>query len=130
VLADVLRRQGHEAHTARDVTALANRGVVDAIQVVREAGVQIGAVAASLINMLNPDVVTVWGYLADAGDQFLAGMHEAIYKGALPSSARALTLERSRLGDNAGITGAAFAVIGKTLSPELIDNYFTELAGA
>jgi predicted NBD/HSP70 family sugar kinase len=31
--------------------------VVDAIQVVRDAGVQIGAVAASLINMLNPDVV-------------------------------------------------------------------------
>jgi predicted NBD/HSP70 family sugar kinase len=57
VLADVLRRQGHEAHTARDVTALATRGVVDAIQVVRDAGVQIGAVAASLINMLNPDVV-------------------------------------------------------------------------
>jgi predicted NBD/HSP70 family sugar kinase len=130
VLADALRRQGHDAHTARDVTALANRGVVDAIQAVRDAGLRIGAVVASVINLLNPDVITVWGYLADAGDQFLAGMHEAIYKDALPSSARVLTLERSRLGDDAGITGAACAVIERTLSPELIDTYFTDLAGA
>jgi predicted NBD/HSP70 family sugar kinase len=125
-----LRELGHDIYTAREVAQLANQGVVDAVQAVRTAGVQIGQVIASAINLLNPDVITVWGYLNDAGDQFLAGMHEAIYKDALPSSARALTLERSRLGDNAGIRGAALSVVEHTLKPELIDSYLTELAGA
>jgi predicted NBD/HSP70 family sugar kinase len=125
-----LRELGHEIYTAREVAQLANQGVVEAVQAVRTAGVQIGQVIASAINLLNPDVITVWGYLNDAGDQFLAGMYEAIYKDALPSSARALTLERSRLGDNAGIRGAALSVVEHTLKPELIDSYFTELAGA
>ncbi|MCF7547906.1 ROK family protein [Pseudonocardia sp. WMMC193] len=130
VLASALRAKGHDAHTARDVTALASRGVVDALEAVRDAGVQIGEVVASAINLLNPDVVTVWGYLVDAGEQFLAGMHEAIYKNALPTSARALTLEQSRLGDDAGIRGAALTVIEHALSPERIDAYFGELTGA
>ncbi|MGD9526187.1 ROK family protein [Pseudonocardia sp.] len=130
VLADELRAKGHDAHAARDVTLLANQGSVDAIQAVRDAGVQIGRVVAAAINLINPDVVSVWGYLVDAGDQFLAGMHEAIYSDALPSSARILTLEQSRLGDDAGIRGAALTVVEQTLSPEQIDTYFTELAGA
>jgi predicted NBD/HSP70 family sugar kinase len=125
-----LRELGHDIYTAREVAQLANRGVVEAVQAVRTAGVQIGYVIASAINLLNPEVVSVWGYLNDAGDQFLAGMHEAIYKDALPSSARALTLERSRLGDNAGIRGAALTVVEHTLKPDRIDTYFTELAGA
>jgi predicted NBD/HSP70 family sugar kinase len=123
-----LRELGYDIYTAREVAQLANQGVVDAVQAVRTAGVQIGQVIASAINLLNPDVITVWGYLNDVGDQFLAGMHEAIYKDSLPSSARALKLERSRLGDNAGIRGAALTVVEHTLKPELIDSYFTELA--
>jgi predicted NBD/HSP70 family sugar kinase len=123
-----LRARGHDIYTAREVAQLANHGVVEAVQAVRTAGVQIGQVVASAINLLNPDVVTVWGYLNDAGDQFLAGMHEAIYKDALPSSARTLSLEGSRLGDDAGIRGAALTVVENTLRPELIDSYFTELA--
>lgn len=127
-LANQLRDLGHDVHTAREVAQLANAGVIEAGQAVRTAGVQIGEAISSAINLLNPDVITTWGYLVDAGDQFLAGMHEAIYKNALPSSARALTLERSRLGDNAGLRGAALTVIEHTLKPELIDSYFTELA--
>lgn len=130
VLADTLRAKGHDARTARDVTLLANRGVVDALEAVRDAGVRIGEVVASAINLLNPDVITVWGYLVDAGEQqFLAGMHEAIYKHALPSSARILTLEQSRLGDDAGIRGAALTVIEHALSPERVDGYFAGIAG-
>ena len=56
----------------------------------------IGEVLASVINMLNPEVITVWGYLVDVGDQFLAGMQESIYKAALPSAARATTITRDR----------------------------------
>jgi len=129
-LAAQLMEEGFDTHTARDVATLANQGVVPAVQAVRRAGRQIGEVMAAAINLLNPDVVTVWGYLVDTGDQFLAGMQEAIYKSALPSSARALSLTRSQLGGDAGIRGAALTVIEHTLKPEAIDSFVADLVSA
>ena len=129
-LAARLHEHGFDIHTAREVSELANRGVLEAVQAVREAGRQIGDVIAGAINLLNPDVIAVWGYLVDAGDQFLAGMQEAIYKTALPASARAVSLARSPYGDDAGLRGAALTVIEHTLDPEAIDAFVTESAAA
>jgi len=129
-LAAQLREHGFDIHTAREVSELANRGVLEAVQAVRAAGRQIGDVIAGAINLLNPDVIAVWGYLVDAGDQFLVGMQEAIYKTALPASARAVTLARSPFGDDAGLRGAALTVIEHTLDPEAIDAFVTESLAA
>ncbi len=104
--------------------------MLEAVQAVREAGREIGDVMAGAINLLNPDVIAVWGYLVDAGDQFLAGMQEAIYKTALPASARAVSIARSPYGDDAGLRGAALTVIEHTLKPEAIDAFVTESAAA
>jgi predicted NBD/HSP70 family sugar kinase len=120
-VAEEIAAQGYDAHTARDVAELANAGVVPAGMAVREAGRRVGEVMAMVVNLLNPDVVTVWGYLVDAGDQFLVGMQESIYKFALPSSAREVTIARARLGDDAGLRGAALTVIEHALSTDAID---------
>lgn len=129
-LAARLHEHGFDIHTAREVSELANRGVLEAVQEVREAGRQIGDVVAGAINLLNPDVIAVWGYLVDAGDQFLVGMQEAIYKTALPASARAVSLARSPYGDDAGLRGAALTVIERTLNPDAIDAFVTEPTAA
>lgn len=71
-------------------------------------------------------MIAVWGYLVDAGDRFLSGMHESIYRGSLPSSARALSLERSRLGDWVGVHGAALTVIEHSLDPGAVDRFVSE----
>lgn len=120
-LAARLREQGVDAHDARDVAALANSGSIEAGQAVRLAGESIGEVVAGAVNLLNPDVITLWGYLVDAGDQFIAGLQEAVYKAALPSAARAVRIVRSTLGDDAGLRGAALTVLDQALSPERID---------
>lgn len=129
-LAARLHEHGFDIHTAREVSELANRGVLEAVQEVREAGRQIGDVVAGAINLLNPDVIAVWGYLVDAGDQFLVGMQEAIYGTALPASARAVTLARSPYGDDAGLRGAALTVIEHTLDADAIDTFVTHAAAA
>ncbi len=129
-LAARLHAHGFDVRNAREVSELANRGVLEAVQAVREAGRQIGDVIAGAINLLNPDVIAVWGYLVDAGDQFLVGMQEAIYKTALPASARAVSIARSPYGDDAGLRGAALTVIEHTLNPEAIDAFVTESAAA
>ena len=60
-LAAQLHEHGFDIHTAREVSELANRGVLEAVQAVRAAGRQIGDVMAAAINLLNPDVIAVTG---------------------------------------------------------------------
>ncbi len=122
-LARYLAAQGHHAESARDVARLAQDGVVLAGQTVREAGRHIGEVLAGAVNLLNPDVITVWGYLADAGDQLFAGMRETIYRSGVPAATHHVRLEHARLGDDAGIRGAAITVIEEVLRPESVDQY-------
>ena len=129
-LAAQLREGGFDVHTAREVSELADRGVLEAVQAVRAAGRQIGEVMAAAINLLNPDVIAVWGYLVDTGDQFLAGMQEAIYKTALPASARAVSLARPPHGDDAGLRGAALTVIEHVLEPDAVDAFVAESVAA
>jgi hypothetical protein len=51
----------------------------------------------------------------------------AVHEHALPASARLLTLERSRLGDDAAVRGAALTVIEHAPGPERVDGYFAGL---
>lgn len=127
-LARRLELLGHQAVGARDVARLAQSNVPDAVQAVRNAGRDIGRVLADLINVLNPQVVSFWGYLADAEQPFLAGMRESIYRYAVPAATAHLKLERARLGDDAGILGAAMMVVEHTLQPAAVDRYVTEVA--
>ncbi len=118
-----LRDQGVEVTSARDVARLAAAGVVQAAQAVRAAGREIGEVMAAAINLLNPDAIIVWGYLADAGDHLLAGMRERIYRSAIPGASGRVRLERASLGDDAGIRGAAATVIEQVLDPAEVDRF-------
>jgi predicted NBD/HSP70 family sugar kinase len=110
VLARSLAAQGLDCTSAKDVARLAVSGVPEAAQAVRQAGRDIGSVLSGAVNLLNPDVVALWGYLADADDQLVAGIRETIYQGSLPASTRRLELVRAGLGDDAGTTGAAIMV--------------------
>ena len=67
----------------------------------------------------------VWGYLADAEDHLFTGIRESIYHRAVPAATSRLRVERARFGDEAGIHGAAMAVIEKVLEPEAVDDYVT-----
>lgn len=111
---------GFDTPNARDVARLARQDVAEASGAVREAGRHIGTVLAGVINLLNPDVVTVWGYLAEA-DVLFSGMRESIYRHAVPAAAATLELCPARLGDDAGIRGAALMVIEHVLAPDVVD---------
>lgn len=118
-----LADQGLPAAHARDVARLARQGALPAVQAVRTAGRHIGEVLATSINLLNPHAIAVWGYLTDAEEPLFAGMRESIYEHALPGATRTLQLAPSRLGDNAGVRGAAIMVIEHLLHPDTIDKH-------
>ena len=109
--------------STRELSQQARAGDVRAIQAIRQAGRDVGEVLAGVVNVLNPEVLAVWGYLDDAGDYLLAGVRESIYASALSAAGEALTITHATLGSDAGIRGAATAVIEKFLEPSTLDGW-------
>ena len=120
-LARDLTARGYEAHDARDVVRLVRAGNAEAGRLVREAGRVLGEVLAASVNLLNPSVIVIGGDVAQAHEQFLAGVREVVYQRSLPLATQHLEVVRSTLGDRAGTTGAAALVIEHVLAPARID---------
>lgn len=120
-LARSLTARGIQAATGRDVVALVRGGNPEAVQLVREGGKLLGEVLAGAVNFFNPAVIVIGGDLAEADEQLLAGIRELVYERSTALSTRHLRIERSRLGDRAGVTGAAVMVLERILAPAAVD---------
>ncbi len=120
-LAERLAEQGADATRSRDVVRLVRSGHAGAIRMVRDAGRTLGEVLAGTVNFFNPAVIVIGGDIAEAHAQLLAGVREGIFSRSLPLATRDLRIVPSRLGDRAGVIGAATMVIEHVLSPEAVD---------
>ena len=92
-----------------------------AVQVVRQAGRDIGEVVATLVNLINPSVIVIGGSMAEAGEHLLAGIREVVYQRSLPLATEHLRIVTSPAGERAGVLGAAALAIGHVLSPDAIE---------
>jgi predicted NBD/HSP70 family sugar kinase len=129
-LARRLHALGHDTSTARDVVALVQNGNADAVRLVREAGRLLGEVLAHAVNLLNPSVLVIGGDLAKAEQQLFAGIREAIYRRSSCLATENLEIVRTRLGDRAGVIGAAALVLDQRLSPGAVDRQLARRAAA
>ena len=116
-LAAELAAAGYSTTNSRDVIELTRSGNRDAVMAVRRAGRLIGEVLAATVNLLNPAVIMVGGDLALAGEHLIAGIRENVYRRSTALSTSRLQILTSRLGDRAGITGAAAMAIEHLLAP-------------
>ena len=120
-LAGRLAEAGEDASHSRDVVRLVRSGHVGAIQMVRNAGRTLGEVLAGTVNFFNPAVIVIGGDIAEAHAQLLAGVREGIISRSLPLATRDLRIVPCRLGDRAGVTGAAIMAIEHVLAPDAVD---------
>ena len=120
-MASRLTELGVATESSRDVVDHVLAGQPDAVRVVRQAGHAIGGVLATCVNLLNPAVIIIGGDVARAGESLIAGIREVVYKRSLPLATGRLQIGLSRLGDEAGITGAAVMVLETILAPAAID---------
>ena len=116
-----LRESGADVQHVSDVVRMANEGSPEAVRAVRDAGRSIGEALSAVVNLLNPDAITVWGYLAEAETVLFSGIRESLYKAALPESSKPLTLVAAALGELAGVLGAASLVATEVLRPSYLD---------
>jgi predicted NBD/HSP70 family sugar kinase len=120
-LAQRLTAEGVEAANSRDVVALARAGNPVATRLMREAGRALGEVLATCVNFFNPAVIVIGGDLAQVHEQLLAGVREVTFSRSLPLATGDLQTVPSRLGDRAGVIGAAVLVIEHVLATDRID---------
>jgi len=89
------------------VAAAARRGDKAARRVLEEVGTNLGLGVANIVCLLNPEVVVLGGGLAGIGSPLLAPLRRALRQWGQPLARRQVRIVLSRLGEKAGILGAA-----------------------
>ena len=110
---------GFEAHSGREVRELLRAGNPDAARLTQQAGRRIGEVMATVVCLLNPEVVLIGGALASA--PLLAGIRETLYRLALPRATRHMTLQLGALGEDAAIAGLTRLVVDHEFSADAVN---------
>lgn len=104
-----------------DVVRLVEAGHPEAVRRVREAGRVLGEVLAMVVTVVNPAHLVVAGSVARAGGHLLSGVQEVVPRLAQYRTTRGLSIVEGRLGERAGIVGAASMVVDRVFSPEIVD---------
>lgn len=97
---------GYREPTSNDLFTAAQRGDKLSEAEIRHAGHVLGLALGSLINILNPEVITLSGGLLAIGEMLLDPMRKAMYSLAY-GPAGGTIVRLSELGDNGGLLGAA-----------------------
>jgi len=89
-----------------DVNAACREGDQAALDIIRASGQMIGDVLASLVNFFNPSHIFIGGGVANFGNHLLVAIRQAVLQRSLPLATTHLSIKFSRMGSDAGITGA------------------------
>ncbi|MFC8965256.1 ROK family protein [Streptomyces sp. NPDC057094] len=125
-LARDLTELGLHPTSGSDVRRLLAEGQPDAIRLARDAGRRAGEVLVTVVALLNPGVLMLAGDLS--GVPFMTGVRELLYQRAMPRTTANLQVVTSRLGDHAGLIGAASMVVEILYSPARADTRLARLA--
>jgi glucokinase len=99
--------------TAADVIQSARSGDAGAYEALTRMGAKLGAGIASLLNLLDPEVVVIGGGVGvDAGVNLLDTAAQVARERALEPAASAARIEVAALGEDAGMIGAALLALG------------------
>ncbi|WP_084633304.1 ROK family protein [Pleomorphomonas oryzae] len=112
-----LRALGFKAENARDVIALVDEQVPEAIMLLRKAGRVIGEVTADVVSILNPGLIVVGGTLARGGDFLLSGIRELVYQRCLPLATRELNIVLAPPQADIALLGTGQLVVDNVFSP-------------
>ncbi|MEU5444619.1 ROK family protein [Streptomyces griseofuscus] len=104
-LVRILRERGADVGSIEDVVRLAVDAAPEATGAVRRAGEHLGQVLAANVNFFNPDAIYLGGILSTL-EPFVAAVRSQLYESCHPLVTEHLTIERARLGADAGVVGA------------------------
>lgn len=93
--------------TAKDVFDSFRQGDLVAVKIVEEFKEKLGFGIAMIVNVLDPDVITIGGGMSRAHDVFLPNLREGVKKHVIFKSNEVAKINIANMGNDAGIVGAA-----------------------
>ncbi len=97
----------------KQVGQIVMRGNETVLNVIKETGVILGIAIANVANLLNPEMVVLFGGITNLGESLLGPLKEEVKRRAFKKATESLRIELSQLGDNSGILGAARNILSK-----------------
>jgi glucokinase len=101
------RRVFRREISLEELSRRAQRGDRKAIALWSEAGRKLGVALTGVVNLLNPDCIVIGGGVANAGKILFDTIKETIYIRAMIVQAKQVKVVKARLGNDAGMIGAA-----------------------
>jgi predicted NBD/HSP70 family sugar kinase len=120
-LVRTLAALGKDVHGVDDIRRLVEHGDSDTVSALRTAGQRTGEVLATVVSVLNPQVLVLAGGVALADEHFATGVREVIYQRTLPRATRNLRVVTTQLGESALLVGMAKLVVDEVFAPDAVD---------
>ncbi len=106
LMADLV--EGHlDRLSAKVVAQAAERGDIQAQEILAEAMNYLGIGMANLVNLFNPQLMVIGGGLSKMGARLFDPVRRVIQERAFPVAAQAAKVVAAELGDDVGVVGAA-----------------------
>ncbi len=105
-----------QAETALTFEEICNMTLLEderILPIIQETGVILGIAVANLANLLNPEMVVLFGGVTNLGEKLLNPMKEEVRKRAFEKARERLKIEVAKLGDSGGLLGAAKSILEK-----------------
>ncbi|MDR4496526.1 MAG: ROK family protein [Candidatus Scalindua sp.] len=105
------KRGIRECLTLERISSMASQGNEMIGSIIRETGIILGIAVANIANLLNPEMVALFGGVTNLGETLFKPMREEVKKRAFEKATEPLKIEVAKLGDNSGILGAAKSIL-------------------
>jgi predicted NBD/HSP70 family sugar kinase len=112
-IARLLADSWAEPVSPRDLPGLFESGNKGALRALEAAGEAVGRALATLVTLVNPELIVIGGDLAMAGDVLLEPVRRTVRRHALPSATEDLAIVAGQLGEDAEVRGAASIVLAR-----------------
>lgn len=112
------RIKNNELLTLHDIIDATNREDTLCIELIEEVGRELGRHISTLINIFNPEMVIIGGTLSLTGDYLIQPIEASVRKYSLSLVNRDSKIEKSKLQEKAGITGACMLARSKMFEVE------------
>lgn len=89
------------------ISIKARKGDKASIELWDRVGKRIGTTLAGIVNLLNPEKIIIGGGVAEAGELLFGPIRKTVKRRAMPVPGRAVRILKAKLGNDAGVIGAA-----------------------
>jgi len=98
---------GDSLLSPESISIAARKGDKASIELWDRVGKRIGTTLAGIVNLLNPEKIIIGGGVAEAGELVFGPIRKTVKRRAMPVPGRAVRILKAKLGNDAGVIGAA-----------------------